>query len=454
MERASLERMSTVRKIYLYGILSFLSFAILCAFTGCSPVTEPYTEELINIAFTCTDGEDKTVTAEIDTETAYYTYTAEALFTLSDGSYVYGDTNGAEKTIGVTGKETIGPFTQGKWRFHVYAYNKDDGLIRDGETDFYVRKLDSDTPFMNSIPITIYRTALRTGNVHFLLTTTQVSTETPYVKVTPIRQGEAKAERIFYATTTTADEATFEFTLTGLQPGEWSFGFETYDNDVKEGGATVSTYVLGNDTTEISGEIYPTEWIHAGFDITMPTEITGTIGDTMTMKPGTYYFTWYKSSGTPAQYIWTLNGVQQKKGTANTFTYTFQNPGVYTVTCVAVDSTGTEMGFSSCEVNILATSEVKVANTWTNPTAGDYTLTLPGTVTKRPTMRLLVEDTGGNILYSGYPSLSGSTGNWKGTATYTQDGISITTTIVLSGTEAKITYSKDISGTVSVEVSL
>lgn len=437
-----------------FVISAFLSFALLYTLTGCSPVTVPYTEELVNIAFDCTDGEYKTVTAEIDTETAYYTYTAEALFTLSDGSYVYGDTEGKEVRIGTTGAEIIGPFTQGKWRFHVYAYNQDDGLIRDGGTDFYIRKLDTSTPFFNSIPVTIYRTALRTGNVHFLLTTTQVSSEKPYVKVTPTRQGEAKAERIFYATKTTEDEATFEFTLTGLQPGGWEFAFETYDNDVKEGGATVQTYILGNDTTEISGEIYPTEWIHAGFDITMPTQITGSIGDEMSLKPGTYNFQWYPSGGEPVQYRWSLNGVDQKKGTSNTFSYNFQNPGVYTVTCVAVDKTGTEMGYSSCTVNILTTEQAKTSGTWKSPTAGSYTLTLPGTVTKKPTMRLLVEDTVGSILYSGYPSLSGTTGNWKATATYTQNSETVTTTIVLTGTTATITHSKDISGTVVLEVSL
>lgn len=446
-------RFRTVPLLFAFSILILLTPVL---FVSCEPVVKiiPYQEELVQVSFLCDEPQEKTITAEIDTDIALYTYTAEALFTLSDGSYVYGDTNGAEKNIGPLGTETFGSFTQGKWKFHVYAYNAAGGLVRDGETTVYLRKSDT-TGLLNTVPITITRTALRTGTVHFSFTTTQVSTDKPYVIVTPVREGTLKATRTFYASSITDDEASFDFTISGLESGAWEFRLETYDNGVKEGGGAVSTYILGNDTTEVSGEIYPTEWVMAGFAITMPDQVEGTIGTDVTAQPGNVSFVWKTSSGAVEKYKWYIDGVLKAEGTSPNFTNSFQNPGVYSVTCVAVDSSGKEMGHSTCSVTIVATAAVKSSWTYTNLSASSpKTETLTGTVTKRPTVRLHIEETSGVIVYSGYPTITGTSGSWTATASLTQNGTAITVTIALTGKTAKITASKDIAGYVTVEVGI
>lgn len=455
LKRAGIKNRDNPKKPIHFRNVSFVFILLSILFgVSCREEIIPYKEELVTVSFDCSIAQEKTLTAEIDTDIALYTYTAEALFTLSDGSYVYGDTNGAEKNIGPLGSETFGSFTQGKWKFHVYAYNKDGGLVRDGETTVYLRKND-DTGLLNTVPITITRTSLRTGSVHFSFITTQVSTSKPYVIVTPVREGEVKAARTFYAASITDDKATFDFTLSGLQSGAWEFRLETYDGTVKEGGGAVSTYILGNDTTEVSGEVYPTEWVMAGFAITMPEQITGTIGTSISASPGNVSFLWSSTSGTATKYKWYIDGTLKADGTSTSFTNNFQNPGIYSVTCVAIDASGKEMGHSTCSVNIAATAAVKSSWTWTNlKTASPKSETLNGTVTKRPTVRLLIEETSGVILYSGYPSITGTTGSWTATGSLTQNGTAITVTITLTGTTVKVSSSKDISGYVTVEVGL
>ena len=129
--------------------------------------------DILEVSFNLTEPEDKTLVADIDTASAYYSYVAEPLFSLSSGGEVYGGTDGVEKRIGERGTESCGRFTQGKWYFHVYAYNAAGALIRDGETEVYIAKTAADS-YKTTVPITIYRTSLRTGDVHFSMTTTSV----------------------------------------------------------------------------------------------------------------------------------------------------------------------------------------------------------------------------------------------------------------------------------------
>lgn len=436
--------------------LSILFFFLLITtvFVSCDNIVIPYKEELVEVLFTL--NEEKTLEANVDTDIALYTYTAEALFTLSDGSFVYGDTNGVEKEIGKTGLEKVGPFTQGKWRFHVYAYNKDGALIRDGMTDVYLKK-DEKTGLTNVVSIKIERTQIRTGSIRFSFKATRLDKDegkTLRVEVTPVRQGEAKAKRVFYSNSKTETEESFDFTLTGLQSGVWEFRLELYSYDVKVGGSTISTYILGNGKTEVTGEIYPTEWISVGFSITMPIQVSGTIGTSVTVAPGTVTYKWKNHGAVIAKYEWFVDGILKESGASkDSFTYTFSNPGVYSVTCVAYDNSGKEMGSSTCVTEVVVSETPKNIFTWTNPKkATGNTGSLSGTVTKMPTVRIHVEDASGSIIYSGFPSLTGSNGSWTDTVSSSTSALKIT--VSLSGNQIKVSYTEDVVGTVSLEVAL
>lgn len=444
------------KPVYHKVILFMAVMAAVLSFTSCNGQVEVPASgfDIIEVSFSPTNGEDKTLVADIDTATAYYSYVAEPLFELSSGGEVYGGTDGVEKRLGPTGAESAGRFTQGKWYFHVYAYNAAGALIRDGETVVYLAK-NASTGLKNTVPITIYRTALRTGNVHFSFTTTDVSGDKPYVRVTPVRQGEAKAVRTFYANSVNSDgSASFDFTITGLQSGVWEFRFETYDNEVKEGGGAVSTYILGGDTTEVSGSIYPTEWIDAGFAIMMPDTVAGTIGVRISISPGSKTFEWTKTSGQPAVYKWFLDGEPVKTETTGKCTYEFTKAGVYSVTCVAVDSSGLEMGHSTVTVTVTESSASKASWNFYLPSAGTYTENLPGAITGTPLVRVHMEDPNGVIIYSGYPTLSGSGTSWSGTFSYKEGATSCTGTVTISGGKISLKLTTGHAGPISMGVSV
>lgn len=432
------------------------ALAALVLFASCKAQQEvPKSSfDIIEVSFKLTESEEKTISADIDTEPAYYSYVAEPLFSLSSGGEVYGGTDGVEKRIGEYGNESCGRFTQGKWYFHVYAYNAAGGLIRDGETETYIAK-SADTEYKTTVPITLYRTALRTGDVHFSMTTTSISSTKPYVQVTPVRQGEAKAVRTFYANSVNADgSASFDFTITGLQSGVWEFLVNMFDSNVNVGGGAVSTYILGDDVTEVSGEVYPSEWINMGFAITMPVQVEGNIGSGVYINTGTASFTWHGTSGTPAKYKWYLDGVLQNEGTSGTFSHNFTKAGVYSVSCVAIDSSGLEMGYSTVTVNVLESSTANASWTFTSPSGGATTKTLPGAITGTPLVRVHIEDPNGVIVYSGYPSLSGSGSTWSGSFKYTQSGVDRTGTISISGGKITLTLPAAYSGPITLGVSI
>lgn len=412
--------------------------------------------DIVEVSFLPVDGDDKTLSAVIDTETAYYSYVAEPLFELSSGGVVHGGTDGVEKRLGSTGTESAGRFTAGKWNFHVYAYNSAGALIRDGETTVYLAKSVA-TGLKNTVPITIYRTALRTGSAHFSFTTTSVSSDRPYVKVTPIRQGVEKSVRTFYATSVNADgSASFDFTVGGLQSGAWEFRLETYDHDVREGGGAVSTYILGGDTTEISGSIYPSEWIDMGFSITMPTPVEGTIGNNIKIKRGTASFTWTQTSGQDASYKWYVDGALKQNGASKNYTHAFEKAGVYSVTCVAIDPSGEEMGYSTVTVTVEDTAGANASWKFTIISAGTHTETLPGAITGTPLVRIHMEDANGVIYYSDFVALTGSGTTWSGTYTYRNpdNDATLTGKVAISGGKISLTLTARFAGNITMGVSL
>lgn len=444
--------MRLIKSVILYILCT--SILLLLLVTSCESEVIPYKEELIKVSFL--QVEEKTLEATIDTEPAKYTYTAEALFTLSDGSFVYGDTNGKEVLIGEKGDEMVGPFTQGKWRFHVYAYNKDGALIRDGETDIYLRK-DEKTYLYNVVTINIKHTELRSGGVHFSFKATRIDktdSASLRVEVTPIRQGEMKAARVFYSNSKTETEETFDFKLTGLQSGIWEFWLEIYDGKTKLGGSMVSTYILGNGTTEVRGEIYPSEWLVAGFYITMPQQVEGTIGKGDTISPGAVTFNWKNWKAVPSKYEWFVNGVLISSGkTLTSFTYDFTAPGIYSVTCVAYDSDNMEMGSSTCTMTVETPETPKAIFKFTNPKKATGSRgTLSQKVTRQPIVRINAETEEGTILLSGLPTLTGTSGKWQGKVTNSDTGLEIT--VVLTGTTITLSYNQDVVGIVNVEVAL
>lgn len=447
------------KSIQVRGLLTSVVILLLSLFVSCNGVMNQPTSQfdILEVSFAPEEVEEKTLLqAEVDTKTAYYSYYAEPLFEFSSGGVIHGGTNGKEVQLGKTGKESAGRFTQGKWYFHIYAYNAKGSLIRDGETEIYLKKT-AEGNLKVSVPITLRRTELRTGSVHFAISTVSVNSTAPYVRVTPVRQGEKMPVRTFYAKSVNPDNtATFDFSVTGLQSGMWEFIVELYDNDIRLGGGAVSTYILGGDTTQISGTVYASQWIDAGFAIVMPTPVEGTIGTAVDMGIGEHTFTWSPSSSIPANYKWYVDGVLKKDGNFKDFTHNFTKPGVFAVTCVATDREGLEMGYSSVKVTVTSASTGKFSWTTTIAKAGEvYTYKLPTQISGKPLIRVHMELGSGVIVYSGYlTNLVGAGQSWSGSFKYKDSDKEETITIALKNDQCQLRGTAPFEGVITIGGSL
>lgn len=104
--------------------------------------------------------------------------------------------------------------------------------------------------------------------------------------------------------------------------------------------------------TEISGSVYPSEWIDMGFAITMPDTVAGTLGSDIEINPGNASFEWTQTSGQSSSFRWYVAGELKQSGSSPRYTQAFTRAGVYSVTCVAVDGSGLEMGHSTVTVTV------------------------------------------------------------------------------------------------------
>lgn len=165
--RKSWKRLAVVATVFMFLITVLPS----CSQTPIE--TSKSAAELVMASFAVSD--DRALYAQVDTDTVYYTYTAEPLFTLESPAELVGRRT-TETQIGENGSvptASLGYFTAGRWTFHIWAYNAARQLVRQGETTIYLRKTADG--ISNTIPITLYRNETMTGNVSFAIITNNVS---------------------------------------------------------------------------------------------------------------------------------------------------------------------------------------------------------------------------------------------------------------------------------------
>lgn len=354
--------------------------------------------------------EEKALYAQTDTATAYYTYTAQPLFTLEHPAEIVG-IRSTEYDFGPDGGAEVGYFTAGRWRFHVYAYNAAGFLIREGETEVYLRKTASGV--RNTVPVTLARSTSRTGSIRFTFVTNDVSASGGRIGISwSCDQGAFTAEEYRTPVSQADNVSTYDFTLEGLQSGVYVFRIALYDGAVRIGGSTVSAYILGSDpvavTTTVTGQVYPAEHLLVGFTMDVPEVITGTVGEySVTGEVGTpSVFTWTPQTGEAVRYAWYLDGVLQSEGTSASWSWTPSAPGAYTVTCVGLSATGLETGSAVCLLTVPWTTVETFSATWESP-SGTKSVPYTGTARASTLVRLAIEDsTTGRTVYRDYLTLA------------------------------------------------
>lgn len=372
------------------------------------------TSDLVEARFDVSS--EKWLTGQIDTETAEYRYTAEPLFTLENPNQIYG-TASEETSIGENGSSYLGVFTAGKWRFHLYAYNKDGNLIREGETELYLKRTAKG--LTNLIPITLYQSTSRRGSVHFAFETNMTSKDSAYVELSYSANNGAYSNPVkFYPSESSYETniSKYDFTLTDLQAGTYVFVVNLYDAKILLGGSAVSTYILDNATTQITGTVYPSEHILTAFSIEIPPAMTGTIGSQINGQVGTQYtFTWNPFTGEPYKYVWRKDGTIVKESKEATWTWTPDAPGCYTISCTALSQTGLEAGTSSCLLNIQSGRREVYKAKWESP-SGTKTLSYTGEIVPSSLVRLHIDD-GLTTVITAYLALVEESGVYKSNVT-------------------------------------
>lgn len=348
----------------------FVAMAFLWLLLSCENPIQNKVDETVEAFISL---ESKDLVSSIDTTIAEYRYTATPLFTLASGYDIYGIKT-TEYSIGSNGAASLGYFTQGRWRFHVYAYNKDKKLVREGESVVYLYKLASGVK--NTISVTLYQTVARTGNIHMNIRTNKVNdniaAHNMMVSYTH-RQSGAKVTNLKYNVTEqqATEQLIFDIIIYNLKSGNYDFTVYYYNGTTKLGGETFSTYILGDGaTTQVSGTLYPGQWISGGFELVIPPPVNGRIAKAIKNSDGTEsyletapfalklnqltVFKWLvnRGSNTPKKYQWYLNGVENTTFKESLFPFEPKDYGVYTISCVTTDDTGMEMGYHTVQVMV------------------------------------------------------------------------------------------------------
>lgn len=411
-----------------------------------SPAVSASDGALVEAVLNIEEGEEKALDASVDLTVTEYRYTAVPLFTLEEGAEIFGISR-SEKSIGSDGEVSLGYFTQGRWRFHVYAYNRGGYLIREGEKEIYLFRNASGS--MNRIPVTLLTSVSRKGKCHFQIKTNRTQSLSAVHEIgvtwTNVSTGEKSASESYYRGTAgssgLAEETiSYDFTILNLRAGIYEFRVSLWESvngtKIRNAGQVISTVIIGEGgTSEVTGTLYPNEWVNGGFELNIPMPVNGVIsifrngekikGDLFegTLdSPSTFIWEKDDKSYIPRKFQWYVNGNLQAGETSSSFSFKAPDYGNYTISCTTEDETGFEMGYDS--VNLVVTAgKAKTFSAMLKKDAASYSYASLGKVDSGSLISVTWTDQG-SLMYSGYPTLSGSTDNY--TASITALGRTIT----------------------------
>ena len=278
----------------------------------------------------------KAISASIDLQISSWQYKATPRFSVQAPSYIQGGTDW--KTMSMSGMESAaqGPFTQGEWTFGVRALNTAGKVIYEGESTAYIKLLDKNAAQVNRVSVRLSPATSGQGSIRISITTNTTSENGMSAKLM-YRKTSSSTWRTFtdFTKANSNGKTSFTGTISGVDAGNYVINFTVMESSTTVGGQSLSTTVLPNEQTVISGDIIPSAYIGGVLDINLPDTIAGTIVYSATAKTGVPLTMRWNNTGTatPSTILWSVSGVYS--GTGSTFTYTPDEVGEHPISAVA-----------------------------------------------------------------------------------------------------------------------
>lgn len=294
--------------------------------------------------------DEKQLFSDIDPKISYFEYSAEAMFIATGDLILRGetrDTNGNLVFSSVTCYQGVspilGPFTQGRWCFHLRACNAAGMILYEDAQEAYIAKTTTaHVHFDGKIGvdvgvIDIDITAPKTGVANsldavFLFGGMEMAHKTNASEGWDMDEGDSDTDtevRYTGRVSVPAGSYTIIFTL-------------------PFGGDVIAAQVLAGETTHITGSIYPNAFTDGDLEIVTPeeTRVHMTASATQIEKNGSATFTLVRDAGsfTAADVVWYVNG---EYAASNSMTYTFtpNKSGIFDiVACVYNTTTDSSSG--------------------------------------------------------------------------------------------------------------
>ena len=294
--------------------------------------------------------EEKRLYSDIDPKISYFEYSAEAMFTVSGDLILRGETRNSSGDLvfasvtcydGVT--PILGPFTQGRWCFHLRACNAAGMILYEDAQEAWIAKtttahvhFDGKTGVdvgVIEVDITAPKTGVTNGlDVRFIFAGMEMAHKTHNSEDWNMDEGDPDSDvevRYTGRVTVPAGSYTIIFTL-------------------PYGGDVIAAQVLAGETTHITGSIYPNAYTDGYLQIVTPeeTRVHMTASAPEIQKNSSATFTLVKDAGTftASNVKWYVNGEFVLSGSM-TYTFTPTSSGIFDiVACVYKSTTDTSTG--------------------------------------------------------------------------------------------------------------
>ena len=263
-------------------MVAALLIAAMLMVVSCTQEVAPK-NELVEVKLSTVFGRDIQITGGTDTTSLTYTYTMTP-------KWNGGNAIGSENISGIVTDEkvvekdkSLGWVTPGLWTVSVYAYDGDGVNVFKGSTEAYFSNKDNNnkvTVYLkpvdvntNSLTFKIKMQDLDTNDGSYTLKYEVVGTPS----ITGITQTDTKISGVLEKTGTLNYVSTYELEknanaenarkLSNLASDYYRVTVSIYDGDTLLGGITKGVLLSGGDAGEVTGNIEPSDYINAQFDV-------------------------------------------------------------------------------------------------------------------------------------------------------------------------------------------
>lgn len=292
-----------------------------------------------------------------------YYYRAAALFSQSG---LTGE-QGNWKLLSVTdGQAMLGYVTEGVWQFYVRAVT-DSGTVTGEGTSGAV----SCSKTSNTVPVLLQSSSSSYGSVGFRITTVAVDSPAGCGMVARYRKVydgsvlgapvEMSGDGFWVVTDIGSGRLEYYGVIEKLEKGVYIFDVlamaEEGGKDVQIGGDSISSVVLGDELTMITGDVSPSDFTGSYLLVDSLVSLDGAIAGTAECGVGEIVVLSWATEDETVQasadrWLWTVDGEDASFSDSPSFTYQPQTEGNHRVSCIAFGSQLGDIGNSCITVKV------------------------------------------------------------------------------------------------------